>query len=262
MQIELLYSFIAVFSVSVISLVGIFFLSLSKKILDRIIFFLVSLSVGVLLGDVFVHILPDTLAEAESEMALAVSVFLGVLVFFVLEKFFRWHHAHSIDENECKDCHVEGEKHATESSEHIGKMVIFGDGIHNLIDGIVITASFMTSVPLGIATTIAVLFHEIPQEISDFAILLHSGFSRAKALILNFSSALVSLLGVIVVLLAKDVDGFLILANAFTAGAFIYIAASDLVPELHKITEVKKSLIQFLGIVAGFLIMVAFVIFE
>jgi len=263
MQIEILYSLIAVLSVSVISLVGIFFLSLNKNILDRIIFFLVSLSVGVLLGDVFLHILPEALSSAKSEMVLAVSVFLGVLVFFVLEKFFRWHHAHSVDENHCDDCHVE-EKNSesdTDNSE-IGKMVIFGDGIHNLIDGVVITAAFFTNIPLGIATTIAVLFHEIPQEISDFAILLHSGYSRAKALIFNFSSALVSLLGIVVVFFAKDVDGFLVLANAFTAGAFIYIAASDLVPELHKTTEVKKSVVQFLGIVLGFVIMVLFVFFE
>jgi len=243
--------------------VGIFFLSLSRSLLDRLIFFLVSVSVGVLLGDVFVHILPEALIGDSSGMAISVSIFLGVLVFFVLEKFFRWHHAHSVDKDHCDDCkHSENDSTNITSNSEIGKMIIFGDGIHNLIDGVVITAAFFINIPLGIATTLAVLFHEIPQEISDFAILLHSGYSRAKALLFNFSSALVSLFGVVIVFFAKDVDGFLALANAFTAGVFIYIAASDLVPELHKTTEVRKSLVQFLGIIVGFLIMVAFVALE
>lgn len=266
MQIEIIYSIGAILIVSFISLVGVFFLSLGKTLLDKIIFALVSLSVGVLFGDVFVHILPELFEEAGHHASeIPIAIFIGMLTFFVLEKFFRWHHAHSLVEEDCVDCvaDVSIDNHVVEESRaHIGNMVVFGDGLHNLIDGVVITAAFLTSVPLGIATTIAVLFHEIPQEISDFGVLMHAGYSRGKAILLNFGSALVALLGVVIVVLMKDVDGFLILANAFTAGGFLYIAGSDLVPELHRTTHVGKSLIQLAAIVVGFVIMLALVILE
>lgn len=265
MQIEIIYSIGAILIVSFISLVGVFFLSLGKTLLDRIIFALVSLSVGVLFGDVFVHIIPELFEEASHHASgIPIAIFVGMLTFFILEKFFRWHHAHSLVEEDCVDCvaDVSIDKHEVESKTHIGNMVVFGDGLHNLIDGVVITAAFLTNVPLGIATTIAVLFHEIPQEISDFGVLMHAGYSRGKAILLNFGSALVALFGVVIVVLMRDVDGFLLLANAFTAGGFLYIAGSDLVPELHRTTHVGKSLIQLAAIVVGFVIMLALVILE
>ncbi len=265
MEIQILYSVGAILVVSLISLVGVFFLSLSRTLLDKIIFALVSLSVGVLFGDVFIHILPELFENPGVNIeAIPMAIFAGMLTFFILEKFFRWHHAHSITDDVCVDCDDDMplDQHQKESRTHIGNMVVVGDGLHNLIDGIVITASFLTSVPLGIATTAAVLFHEIPQEISDFGVLLHAGYSRARAIVLNFSSALVAFLGVLIVVLFREVDGFLILANAFTAGGFLYIAGSDLVPELHQTTHIGKSFIQLIAIIIGFLLMFALVIFE
>jgi zinc and cadmium transporter len=242
----------------------VFVLSLNKKILNKIIFFLVSVSVGVLLGDVFVHILPEVFEKnAGNEIAIPVAIFLGMLVFFVLEKFFRWHHAHTFEGGECVDCHTGDESQGkSQSKTYIGNMVIFGDGLHNLIDGIIITTSFMIDTHLGFVTTLAVLFHEIPQEISDFGVLLHAGYSRARAILLNFASALVSFFGIGIVLYLKDVDGFLLLANAFTAGCFIYIAGSDLVPELHRTTAIDKSIMQLIAIILGFALMVGMVYIE
>ena len=266
MTTAIIYSLLSILLVSLVSLVGIFFLSLSRTILDKIVFILVSLSVGVLLGDVFVHILPEIYSGETLFIHISSAIFGGILVFFVLEKFFRWHHAHTISEAECIDCDDDRSlgQHEQDADHngHIGSMVIFGDGLHNLIDGIVITASFLTSFELGIATTIAVLFHEIPQEISDFGVLLHAGYTRSRAMFYNFISALVAVLGIVIVLAFKDVSGFLILANAFTAGGFLYIAGSDLVPELHRTTEIKKSFIQLFAIILGFAIMFALTLVE
>ncbi len=264
MNIAIVYSAISILVVSLISLTGVFVLSFNKKFVNKIIFVLVSISVGVLLGDVFIHILPEVFAESVgNEITIPIAIFTGILVFFVLEKFFRWHHAHTLEGEECTDCHDGDDMHHSEhNKKHIGNMVVFGDGLHNLIDGVIITASFMVDTSLGLATTLAVIFHEIPQEISDFGVLLHAGYSRGRAIIFNFSSALVSFLGIFIVWYFKDVDGFLLLANAFTAGGFIYIAGSDLVPELHRTTAIHKSIIQFFAIVLGFVAMILMIYTE
>jgi len=260
MSIEIIYSILSVIVVSLVSLVGIFFLSLSRRVLDKVIFVLVSLSVGVLFGDVFVHILPELFHEAGVyASAIPVAVFVGTLTFFVLEKFFRWHHAHSISEDvDCVDCEVDASlsEHHSDDKSHIGNMVMFGDGLHNLIDGIVITASFMTSVPLGIATTIAVLFHEIPQEISDFGVLLYAGLSKTKAILYNLGTALVAVVGAVMFYnFGTNFANIIPLMIAFAAGNFIYLATADLIPELHHEDNPKRIFYHSLWLLAGVAIM-------
>lgn len=152
----------------------------------------------------------------------------------------------------------------TKNHKHpVAIMNLIGDGVHNLMDGIIIGASYLASIPVGIATTIAVLLHEIPQEIADFGVLIHGGFTKKKALFFNFLFALTSVVGVIITLIigsrVMDITHFLI---PFTAGGFIYIASSDLIPEMHKETTLKKSVIQLLFFTLGILVMLALTLLE
>lgn len=239
-----LYTFIGVLVVSVISLVGVFFLPSREDVLRKYIFIFISLAVGALLGDAFIHLIPEALEKSSNTTATGVLIILGILSFFTLEKLLHWHH-HGED---VKENHIHP----------IGKLILFSDGVHNFLDGTIIAASFMVSVPVGVATTVAVILHEIPQEVGDFAILLHSGYSRRRALVLNFLSALTAFVGAVAFFvfgeLSKSlVDYFLPLA----AGGFIYIAASDLIPELHKTKQAKHSFYQLAAVLIGVLAMIA-----
>ena len=145
----------------------------------------------------------------------------------------------------------------------MGKLIIFSDGVHNFIDGIIIGVSFLVSIPLGIATTLAVILHEIPQEIGDFAVLLHAGYSKSRALWLNFLSALLAVVGVIFALvLGEASENFIAYFLPIAAGGFIYIAVADLMPELHKTKEMKYSVLQIMAVIAGVLAMVALTFVE
>jgi len=236
----LLLSLTAVAAVSAISLVGLITLSWKESFLRKILFLLVSLAVGALLGDAFIHLLPEAFEEAGAT-ATSIFVLAGILSFLMLEKFLHWHHSHGDDA---------GEDH--ERKHPLGHLVIVSDSVHNLVDGIAIGAAFLVSPEIGIATTIAIALHEIPQEIGDFGLLLHSGYSRAKALMVNFFSALTAFLGVGIAFWLADTSEQLIpLVAAFAAGNFIYIALADLVPELHKTVGGKRSIAQFLVILVG-----------
>src|SRR3989344_4273389 len=236
------YAFLSVLAVSALSLVGAFTLTLKEKVLKSLIFVLVSMSAGALFGDAFIHLIPEAFSGALSPDRASLYLLIGILFFFMLEKFLHWRHSHGIDEES-------GETGSTHdhSKKNVGIMVLVGDAIHNLIDGVIIGASFLVSVEVGVATTLAVALHEIPQEIGDFGLLIHSGLSRGTALLFNFLSGLASLLA---------------LALAFAAGGFVYIAGSDLVPEIQKTKELKKSLIQVLSMVVGILAMMLLLYFE
>ena len=205
---------------------------------------------GALLGDVFLHIIPHVSEEHGFTTKIGVYFLLGVLLFFALEKFVNWHHCHSVDHHH--------------KIKPLAYTNLVGDGFHNFLDGVIIVSSFMVSVPVGIATTLAVLFHEIPQEVGDFGVLLYAGFSRKKALLLNFASALVAVLGGLVALLLIDyIQGIEIVLLAFAGGGFIYIAGSDLIPELHKESCSRcKASYQFAFIVLGLAVMAALLIIE
>ena len=204
---------------SVFSLIGGIILVYKKKLVLKISHFLASFAAGTLLGAAFFDLLPEALNEGEIQTILF-WVLAGILVFFLLERFIHWFHHHH--------------EHLHKETPPTIPLVIFGDSVHNFIDGVAIAATFLTSIPLGIVTTLAVATHEIPQEIGDFGILLHRGLAKKKVLFFNFASALTALLGAIATfLLGEALANILPTLLAITAGFFIYIAASDLIPEIH-----------------------------
>ncbi|MFH1972814.1 MAG: ZIP family metal transporter [archaeon] len=236
-------SMVAVILISLISLIGVFFLGINVKKMEKILLFLVSFSVGALFGDAFIHLIPEAFSEIGFGLKVPLFILFGILLFFVLEKFIKWRHCH-----------------APTSKEHkhpVGMMNLVGEGMHNLLDGLLIGASFMVDFRIGIATTVAVILHEIPQEIGDFGILVHAGYSKGKALFYNFLSALTAILGVVIVcIVGSGVENFAMYLLPITAGGFIYIAGSDLVPELHKdCSSPRISVLQFLALILGILIM-------
>ena len=239
-----LYAFGSVLLVSLISLVGILALSINVERLRAGLFVLVSLAVGALLGDAFIHLIPEAFENAASPTLLSLSIIGGILFFFVIEKALHWHHHQGIEDSE-------------PAIHPVGRIVLFSDGVHNLIDGLIIGLAYTVSIEVGIATTIAVILHEIPQEIGDFGVLLHAGYTKARALWLNFLSALLSILGAVAAFVlgevATNVTDMLV---PITAGGFIYIALSDLIPELHKSKSATHAVIQLVAIIAGVIAMV------
>ncbi len=242
------YTITSVLIISAISFLGALALVLKRSLLNKSIFVFVSLAVGALLGDVFVHILPEAYGEMEGSTSISFLIIAGILAFFVLEKVLHWHH-HTLE-------------HAEEHPHPVGKMVLLGDGVHNFIDGLLVAGSYMVSLEVGIATTIAVVLHEIPQEIGNFGVLIHAGYKAGKALWYNFVSALTAVLGALTAFLFGSVsETFVLWLLPFTAGGFIYIALSDLVPELHK-DRSESGVLQVLAILAGVLAMVALLALE
>ncbi len=235
---ELVAILVSVTTVSLISLTGIVFIGLKEGWLKRILMVLVGFSSGTLLGGAFIHLLPE--AYEMNETTTFYYVIIGIVSFFVLEKFLYWRHCH---EEECP-VHT------------FVYLNLVGDGVHNFIDGMIIAATYAISFAsgnyqLGFATTLAVIFHEIPQEIGDFGVLVYGGLSRKKALTFNFISALTAILGAITTYFLAYLQNIREFLIPFAAGGFIYIAATDLMPELHKKSHADESLIQFLTIVFG-----------
>lgn len=242
----------AVFVISLVSLIGILTLSIKKDRLSKMLIYLVSFSAGALFGDVFLHLMPEMIEHTHGlEIGeLGLLVLAGILLGLVIEKLLHWHHCHR--------------DHDANSSHTLAKMNLIGDLVHNLIDGLIIGASFAVSIPAGIATSLAILFHEIPQEIGDFAVLVHSGYSKKKALILNFISALTAILGAVIALALGEVAHELQVALIPIAmGMFVYIAGSDLIPEMHKHTHnLKASLLQIAMFTLGVGVMFALLFLE
>lgn len=243
------YAFASVALVSLISLVGVFALSANEKRLRDSVFILVSLAVGALLGDAFIHIIPEAFESGADPRAISIFIITGVIIFFIIEKFLHWHH------------HGEDKHH--NHVHPVGKLIIFSDGVHNFIDGLIIVASYAVSPAVGIATTLAVILHEIPQEIGDFGVLIHAGYTKRRALWLNFLSALCALIGVgaglLIGNLGNALEGIIL---PIAAGGFIYIALSDLIPELQKTKDGKRSVIQLIAVIIGILAMLALVVLE
>lgn len=204
--------------------------------------YMVSFATGSLFGGALIHLLPEAFETATNPIFVSLWTIGGIATFFVMEKFFRWRHCHY----PTTDDHIHP----------VVPMNIFGDAMHNFIDGVLIAISYSASIPLGIATTVAVLFHEIPQEISDYSILINGGLSVKKALMVNFVSASLAMVGALFALqLGKNITGFTDALVPITAGGFLYIAGSDLIPELHHNTDAKKSLIQLLMLILGVAVM-------
>lgn len=227
--------------VSLVSFGGILFVSLKINNLQKLVLILVSFAVGGLFGNAFFHLLPEAFEMIADPKLIAILVMAGLISMFLLEKFFHWQHNHEVHEPKIKS---------------MGYVSLFADGFHNFTDGILIATAWMVSPEVGMATTVAVILHEIPQEISDFGILIHAGFSKKKALWLNFYSACAAILGaVITLILGKHVQDFSIYVLPFAAGGFIYLAGSDLIPELHKDFKRRNALIQLVMILLGLALM-------
>ncbi|MCX8014433.1 MAG: ZIP family metal transporter [candidate division WOR-3 bacterium] len=237
-----LYSIISVVIVSLVSIIGILTLAMNKERLKRVLLFLVSFAVGGLFGDAFIHLLPESFEHFGTRLQLPLLVISGIMIFFVLEKFLRWRHCHILT-----------------SDEHLHPIVtmnVVGDAIHNLLDGMIIGASYAVSIPIGITTTLAVVLHEIPQEIGDFGILIHGGLTPQKAVLYNFLSALVAVIGVLLsLIIGPHIKNYSIVLIPITAGGFIYIAGSDLIPELQHDVKISISLLQFIFILLGIAVM-------
>lgn len=235
------YTIASLALVGIISQVGVFTLSLSRERLQRVTLYLVAFAVGGLFGNSFIHLLPEAFAHSESPLTTSLLIVVGILIFFVLEKFLRWRH-----------CHVTSHQHL----HPVATLNLVSDGLHNLIDGVLIAATYMASIPLGVTTSIAIILHEIPQEIGDFGVLVHSGMSTKRALFFNFLSASVALLGGLVILLIGPTVGhFTDVMIPITAGGFLYIAGSDLIPELQHDVKLSNSVGQFVCIILGVAVM-------
>ena len=238
-----IYSIISVIIVSLVSLIGILTLVIKKKVLNKILFYLVSFAVGALLGDALIHLIPESVQDLPAQ-TVSILILAGILLFFILEKIIRWHHCHDM---EC------------ENKDHVqpaGTINLVSDAIHNFIDGILIAASFLADIKLGITTSLAILLHEIPQEIGDFSILIHSGFKIKKAVWFNFLTALFAVLGTALVLIFRSSEALNIsYLLPITAGGFLYIASSDLIPELHKKNQPIESIFQIIFLLVGIFVM-------
>jgi zinc and cadmium transporter len=229
---------LATFIVSLISLIGIFFIGMKQDTLTKVIKYLVSFAVGGLLGGAFFHLLPESMETGNP--SLFVYVLSGIMIFFLIEKFLHWRHCHK---GHC-DAHT------------FTYMNIIGDGIHNFIDGMIIAASFGTDMRLGVVTTLAVAAHEIPQEIGDFGILVYGGFSKSKALLFNLLSALTAMVGAVIAYFSfSQIVWLKEVLIPFTAGGFLYIALVDLIPELHKEAGKGNIALQFIAMIGGLLLM-------
>lgn len=224
--------------VSAVSLVGAFLLAMRTNFLKSALLVFVSFASGALLGGAFFHLIPESLSTLDETVFFA--VILGLVIFFLLEKGL-WRHCH---EGECP-------------IHPFAYLNLVGDSIHNFVDGVAIAASFLSAQSLGIVTTAAVLMHEIPQELGDFGVLLYGGFSKAKALSFNFLSAIMAILGALVTYVFISYLPNTSYILAFTAGSFIYIATTDLIPELHKENSTKNSILETTFLILGIILMIA-----
>jgi zinc and cadmium transporter len=230
---------LASLAISLCVWVAVLFLYFKKETLHKITLFLVSLSAGALMGGAFLHLLPEAAQEIETSK-LYLIVLAAFIFFFFMEKLLFWRHCHK------ENCPIHT----------FGYMNLVGDSLHNFIDGLVIAGAFLVDIKLGIATTIAIAIHEIPQEIGDFGVLIHAGFNKKRALVVNYLVALTVVLGGVVgYFISFSLNNIIPYLLPFAAGGFIYIAASDLMPELRKETNLKRSISSFADYILGIALM-------
>jgi len=237
-MIEIFYSYLAVLIVSLVSLIGIITFLIKSRTLDKLIVYFVGFAAGALLAAAFFDLIPESV-ESWGTSTIPY-IFLGIILFFVIERFLFFYH-----------CHRRKCPHHT-----FTYVNLIGDGVHNFIDGVLIAASYIYSLQLGLITTMAVIFHEIPQELGDFGLLVHSGLKPKRALLLNFLSSIFAILGSIITIffssISENITPFLL---SMTAGGFIYLALVDIVPEIHKEVEKGAVISQTFSLMLGLLIM-------
>lgn len=238
---ELIWISGSTFLISIIAFVGMLALVIKEELLEKILLILVALSAGALMGGAFLHLIPEAV-ERFASYDIFLYVLAGFAFFFLVEKILFWRHCHKVK------CPVHT----------FAYMNLFGDAVHNFIDGLIIAASFVADIHLGIVTTLAVALHEIPQEIGDFGVLVYGGFEKNKALFLNFACALTVILGgVFGYFLSDYIEYSVVFLLPFAAGGFIYISASDLIPEIRKEISLRKSINTFVVFLFGIGIMLA-----
>jgi len=226
-------------AISLLSISGAVFLFFQKNLVQRISIFLLAFAAGALMGNAFLHLLPEAVEKVQSAHAFLFILF-GFGLFFVIENILHWHHTHQ-----------DQPKHKS-----LGTLSLLGDGMHNFLDGLIIAAVFFIDVKLGFATALAVALHEIPQEVAEFGVLVHSGMSRVRALLFNFISASAVILGgVVSFLLAGVITEWVGSLLLLAVGIFLYIAASDFVPEIRKEQKVSKSIGLLFTFAAGIFLM-------
>ncbi|MEM4755611.1 MAG: ZIP family metal transporter [Candidatus Woesearchaeota archaeon] len=253
--ITFIYGLISVLFVSALSLIGVFLLFLKEAKMKKILLYIVSFAVGVFLGDIFIHLLPEAFEEYDTAIT-ATYILFGIVFSFIVEKIIHWNHryVHKKDDDHKHHPHA------------FAVMNLYGDAFHNFMDGIIIATSYVVSIPVGIATTIAVLLHELPQEIGDFGILLAGGFSKAKAIMFNLLISGTAILGTIVGFILIETEGMLAFLLPFSTGTLLYIVIANLIPQLHKSAHEENSLqisiFQVLVILLGIGAMVALTFLE
>lgn len=221
--------------VSMISWSGIIVCFFKEHILRKIILFLVAFSAGALMGGSLFHLLPEAINVMGDNFMVYIWIMIGFSTFFFLEQFIHWHHCHKLP---------------SEHKEPFTYLVLISDSVHNFIDGTVIASAFIVDVKVGIATWIAVMLHEFPQELGDFGVLIHGGWSKMKALVFNFVSSLTVIIGAMFVYFTSS-NLNLVFLLPFASGSFIYIAASDLIPEIKHHPDKKNSILYFMFFILG-----------
>ncbi|MBU2595834.1 ZIP family metal transporter [Patescibacteria group bacterium] len=236
---------LATFINGLVALIGAFTFLFSGRLLKKITFVLIAFSAGTLLGGGMLHLLPEALEKLD-KMAVFLILIFGFSLFFLVEKFLHWHHCHQEEE----DC-----------PHPFTYLILWGDGVHNFLDGLAIAAAFLIDIRLGVITTLVIISHELPQEMGDFAVLIHGGMKKKKALLYNFISQLTSVIGGVAGFYLVGLSDWKFYLLPFAAGGFLYIAASDLIPEIKKEGHLGKSIITYLIFILGIGFMVLIKIF-
>ncbi len=244
-----IYAVLSAFIISLIGLIGILLVPIKLEKLKKVLIYFVSFSTGALLGVAFFHLLPEVVKEIGLTFFVSSLILGGILLFFLLEKIIHWHYNLGQAEKE--------HKHT------LTAMILIGGSFHNFLDGLIIGASYLISIPMGIAITTAIALHKISKEIGWFGVLVHGGFSKFKAIKFNYFSSLFTIIGTIIALIwgnyVSNIQFFII---PVAIGGFIYIAGSNLIPELHKENDLRKSILQFLIMLSGMVVMALLVLIK
>jgi zinc and cadmium transporter len=268
---DIIYGFLSIFIIGCLSLIGLFLVSLKEKTLDGILFVLVAFATGTIFASALFDLIPESIHHLEevniSGNYIYGFIILGYVVFFIMERFIYWFHGHAHQKEDQFVCYDNLTENIDETVKQRGKVRNFvllnlvGDGLHNFLDGVIIMVAFLTGIGNGIVISLAVLFHELPQEIGDFGILLYGGFSKKKALGFNFLSAMVAMLGgVFAFILSGTLELFNLFFLAFSGGGFIYLASTELMPELLKQKKLKRSIVQSIVFICGILLIIILVL--
>ena len=240
---------LSTFLVSLIALIGIILAPIKLEKLKKVLIYFVSFSAGALFGGAFFHLLPEIVEEVGFTFYVSSLVLLGIILFFIIEKIIHWHHNLAPYEKE----------HASP----LAIMSLVGGSFHNLLDGLVIGASFLVNIPTGIAITTAIALHKVPKEMGWFGLLVHGGFSKFKAITFSYLSSIFTIIGAVMALLVSNyVENIQFFIIPVSVGGFIYLAGSDLIPELHKEPGLRKALLQLIAMLAGIAVMALLLLLE